>query len=258
MFRCLAITEFHTEMCSGIRNPVSQITLSRAQLATALWSVNTSIPRRYEAYLLAKSVVHCFASLTSLQIVHSVNHGRIVKRGHSHSQPASIMRIKTQAPDPSRGTGKRILCDGDSLTAGLLGNWCAKFEPYAKRLGQLLNTRVDHVGLSGWDTQQMVDALDSPSSEDVKRVRWEPAGLRLALQRAKDDNDPYDVVIIMAGTNNLTTLLPFPALLSVHRLTVSAGCRRQTMLRISSSFTPALQTLARRSFRLRSRGTASS
>eukprot|EP00287_Rhodomonas_sp_CCMP768_P012988 CAMPEP_0196734132 /NCGR_PEP_ID=MMETSP1091-20130531/12957_1 /TAXON_ID=302021 /ORGANISM="Rhodomonas sp., Strain CCMP768" /LENGTH=255 /DNA_ID=CAMNT_0042077593 /DNA_START=290 /DNA_END=1058 /DNA_ORIENTATION=+ len=116
------------------------------------------------------------------------------------------MRIKTQAPDPSRGTGKRILCDGDSLTAGLLGNWCAKFEPYAKRLGQLLNTRVDHVGLSGWDTQQMVDALDSPSSEDVKRVRWEPAGLRLALQRAKDDNDPYDVVIIMAGTNNLTTM----------------------------------------------------
>jgi len=39
-----------------------------------------------------------------------------------------------------------------------------------------------------------------------QRVRWEPAGLRLALQRAKDDNDPYDVVIIMAGTNNLTTM----------------------------------------------------
>lgn len=85
-----------------------------------------------------------------------------------NQQTITTMRMKMQPSDPSRGRGKRILCYGDSLTAGLIGNWCTRFEPYAKRLSQLLDARVDHVGLCGWDTKQMVDAMDSSCSTDVK------------------------------------------------------------------------------------------
>lgn len=127
------------------------------------------------------------------------------------------------------------MCYGDSLTAGLLGNWCAKFEPYAKRLSHLLQSRVDHVGLCGWDTKQMVEAMDSPSSVDVKRVNWEPAGLRLALTRAKEENDPYDVVIIMAGTNNLTTM---PASTNVANLVTLHSCAAEFGAKVVSVAVP--------------------
>mmetsp|Transcript_33025 Transcript_33025/g.51483 ORF Transcript_33025/g.51483 Transcript_33025/m.51483 type:complete len:85 (+) Transcript_33025:207-461(+) len=77
----------------------------------------------------------------------------------------------------------RILCYGDSLTAGLLSNWTTEFEPYSQTLERLIpNSEIDHIGLSGWDTFQMISALDANVAVDVKDVEWKPAGLRAALR----------------------------------------------------------------------------
>ena len=68
------------------------------------------------------------------------------------------------------GSIKRILCYGDSLTAGF---WAGgqKFEPYAftlsnslKSLG--LNVEIDHHGFSGWTTQQLLSGCEENELED--------------------------------------------------------------------------------------------
>lgn len=94
--------------------------------------------------------------------------------------------------------GARLLAYGDSLTAGYCQMGRA-FKPWAPLLCKLLGCAlVDHTGLSGWRTSQMVQALDAPDVADVSDRHW--PGLRHQLRHARA---PYDVVVIMAGTNDL-------------------------------------------------------
>ena len=66
---------------------------------------------------------------------------------------------------------KRILCYGDSLTAG----FCArgqKFEPYAKTLKKELESlgtivEMDHHGFSGWTTEELLDRSDYNKVEKI-------------------------------------------------------------------------------------------
>eukprot|EP00281_Chroomonas_sp_CCMP1168_P013137 CAMPEP_0206280638 /NCGR_PEP_ID=MMETSP0047_2-20121206/38688_1 /ASSEMBLY_ACC=CAM_ASM_000192 /TAXON_ID=195065 /ORGANISM="Chroomonas mesostigmatica_cf, Strain CCMP1168" /LENGTH=434 /DNA_ID=CAMNT_0053710719 /DNA_START=14 /DNA_END=1318 /DNA_ORIENTATION=- len=98
----------------------------------------------------------------------------------------------------------RVLCYGDSLTAGLAGNFVTKYAPYAVRLSELLSCQVDHIGLSGWTTEQMARIVNQPSAVDVKDRKWSDAGLAHALKKALDEGNPYTCVIIMGGTNDLS------------------------------------------------------
>ena len=92
----------------------------------------------------------------------------------------------------SSSTPTRILCYGDSLTAGTAPMQSNLF-PYAPHLESTLkqrgnNVMVRHRGLPGWTSSQMVQDADSST-----------AGLRPAIRAAM----PIAIVIILAGTNDL-------------------------------------------------------
>ena len=96
-------------------------------------------------------------------------------------------------------TTKRILCYGDSLTAGFC-NGGYKFTPYANFLKDKLQAldgesyvEVDYYGFSGWTTKQLLDNAHKDNLRDF--VGKTGPGLVLALQKMK-----YDLVILMAGT----------------------------------------------------------
>ena len=92
----------------------------------------------------------------------------------------------------------RILAFGDSLTAGY-HSMGAAYAPWACTLCQLLGAEVvDHIGLSGFTTAELVRSMDDCSVTDVASRAW--SGLRHKLRSAAV---PYDIVLIMAGTNDL-------------------------------------------------------
>eukprot|EP00802_Teleaulax_amphioxeia_P004644 Tamp_04648.p1 GENE.Tamp_04648~~Tamp_04648.p1 ORF type:complete len:558 (+),score=66.67 Tamp_04648:730-2403(+) len=98
----------------------------------------------------------------------------------------------------AEGRPARVLCFGDSLTAGYWANG-AKFHPYARLASQLLGgVVVDHVGLSGWTSEEMVEALDGDECVDVCDRVWK--GLRVQLASAPQ---PYSHCVILAGTNDV-------------------------------------------------------
>ena len=132
---------------------------------------------------------------------------------------------------------KRVLCYGDSLTAGYK-EMGLSFHPYAWRLKALLGAghEVEHVGLCGWTTLQMQGALDASGSEDVCGKNWGP-GLRARLQDAARRGEPFDVVCILAGTNDLGDVLQNAssvervcgALAALHAAARAAGCETIAM-----------------------------
>ena len=62
-----------------------------------------------------------------------------------------------------------VLCYGDSLTAGYtaLTKYTGEYAPWATHLGDALGLTVEHVGMCGWTTEQMVDGLDGEANVDV-------------------------------------------------------------------------------------------
>ena len=93
---------------------------------------------------------------------------------------------------------KRILCYGDSLTAGFCcGGF--KFTPYAKFLKEQLESmnkeyeyQIDFYGFSGWTTKQLLDNAHNPHLKDF--VGKTGPGIALALKEKH-----YNLVLLMAG-----------------------------------------------------------
>ena len=84
--------------------------------------------------------------------------------------------------EPKNATIARVLCYGDSLTAGYtaLTKYTGEYAPWATHLGDALGVAVDHVGMCGWTAEQMVDGLDGEANVDICDVAHR--GLRLLLQ----------------------------------------------------------------------------
>mmetsp|Transcript_11522 Transcript_11522/g.26733 ORF Transcript_11522/g.26733 Transcript_11522/m.26733 type:complete len:362 (+) Transcript_11522:132-1217(+) len=107
--------------------------------------------------------------------------------------------------DAVKGSGnkpQRILCYGDSLTAGFYnGGRC--FEPYGQTLSQELGCiqgdacDVRVCGLSGKTAMELVHGLESPGMTDIT------GNVGKGLSRLLAEEGPYDLVIIMLGTNDL-------------------------------------------------------
>ena len=76
----------------------------------------------------------------------------------------------------------RVLCYGDSLTAGYtaLTKYTGEYAPWATHLGDALGLTVEHVGMCGWTTEQMVDGLDGEANVDICDVAHR--GLRRLLE----------------------------------------------------------------------------
>lgn len=95
---------------------------------------------------------------------------------------------------------RHILCYGDSLTAG----YCSKgqrFEPYARMLAEKLADagaacKISFCGHSGCTTEEMVHAATS-TLKDVVGLHGK------GLIRILEEEGPFDLVIIMSGTNDM-------------------------------------------------------
>jgi lysophospholipase L1-like esterase len=104
----------------------------------------------------------------------------------SHTRPASV------AMNTTNPRLHRVLCFGDSLTAGTSGR---QFFPYATYLESKLRSmgrrvQVQHLGMPGWTAPQMLEHLDSNRT-----------GLRRAIRAAQ--NPGFSLVLLLAGTNDM-------------------------------------------------------
>lgn len=114
------------------------------------------------------------------------------------------MPVLFQAGGGSPGRKCRILCYGDSLTAGFC-DMGRKYEPYGRALAQALSSarggalcEVLVCGHSGHTVEQMVSNFDSSAVTDIGGMVGK--GLRRIL---KDDAQLPDLVLLMAGTNDI-------------------------------------------------------
>lgn len=114
------------------------------------------------------------------------------------AHPAQSTTAVFSIPAQSVSTpSARILVYGDSLTAGM-----PSFEPYAKTLvsklaEQGISVEVVGCGLCSTTAVEMAHSLDSPHIKDCTG-RTGPGLRRLMAERG-----PFDLVMIMAGTNDL-------------------------------------------------------
>jgi len=95
---------------------------------------------------------------------------------------------------------KKVLCYGDSLTAGFCSEG-RQYEPYGRALAEALSQagascEVSVCGHSGHTTAQMVANLDEIAVSDVGGM------IGKGLRRCLDEIRP-DLVVIMTGTNDL-------------------------------------------------------
>lgn len=117
--------------------------------------------------------------------------------------PSALSRAGSQSPfvpHPALSHPCRILCYGDSLTAGYYANG-KRFSPYGNVLQESLRSlglqcEISICGISGRRADEMVAELDSPVCRDM--VGKLGKGLAYILDR----EGPYDLVILMAGTND--------------------------------------------------------
>jgi lysophospholipase L1-like esterase len=114
------------------------------------------------------------------------------RRGRASSSSSSNASNQRGANSANRLTRQhRVLCYGDSLTAGTTSSDYVPY-PYAPHLEAALqredNVVVRHVGLPGWATSSMLDQVDGP------------AGLRTAIQAISMPS--LSLVVILAGTND--------------------------------------------------------
>lgn len=128
-----------------------------------------------------------------------------VPSGVSEAAPPPLssigpMPVSFGSRAPPGQTAKRVLCYGDSLTAG----FCAEgrqYEPYGRALAEALSAvgvacEVSVCGHSGHTTAQMVANLDELAVSDVGGM------IGKGLRRCLDEIRP-DLVVIMTGTNDL-------------------------------------------------------
>lgn len=110
------------------------------------------------------------------------------------------MPVTFGTAEQSAGAMPRILCYGDSLTVGFASGGNA-FEPYGRALSDAMAElgtvcEVAVCGHSGKTARDMVAGLDSGLSD--------MAGLHgKGLRRILREDGPWDLVLIMAGTNDI-------------------------------------------------------
>jgi len=96
---------------------------------------------------------------------------------------------------------RRILCYGDSLTAGFYNGGTA-FEPYGQTLSRELSAwggqcDVAVCGLSGKTATECVQGMNAPWITDITGRGGK------GIDRILTEEGPFDLVIIMLGTNDL-------------------------------------------------------
>ena len=135
----------------------------------------------------------------------------------------SVVTIDSKPSDLAVRRPPRVLCYGDSLTAGLtaLTKYTGSFAPWGPQLADGLGVRVDHVGMCGWTTEQMLEGLDGEDNVDVCNKSY--FGLRRLLEKGGHTH-----VLLQAGTNDLklsSALEIVERLKQLHTACHAAGAR---------------------------------
>jgi len=124
--------------------------------------------------------------------------------GAVESQFKEVVRTHDR-PNLMEDEEHHILCYGDNLTFGFCSNG-HQCKPYAAALSDAfvragIRCKVSVGGLSGHTARQMAAAVDTPSVTDAQK-QVTGRGLRCILK----EDGPFDLCIIMAGTNDLTLM----------------------------------------------------
>lgn len=150
---------------------------------------------------------------------------------HAAMEPQAWNRQELRVSCPAKcGVGRecllsqRILCYGDSNTAGfcLGGRW---FQPYGRSLAEALTAEgmpceAIVCGLSGLTAADLAARIDAAIIPDV--VGWHGRG----LVRTLEDEGPFDLALIMAGTNDLGLSVP-PETIVKHISQLHAACHKR-------------------------------
>mmetsp|Transcript_64533 Transcript_64533/g.106868 ORF Transcript_64533/g.106868 Transcript_64533/m.106868 type:complete len:380 (-) Transcript_64533:305-1444(-) len=118
----------------------------------------------------------------------------------------------------------RVLCCGDSLTAGFYGSH-THYTPYSAQLSAHLGVPVDQIGRSGWRADEMVNNMTNTMCIDVFRQHGPGLAVQLAAKK-------YDICIIMAGTNDLAANRSAETILS-DVISLHAYCHSQGLRTIA-------------------------
>jgi len=128
--------------------------------------------------------------------------------------PRSAQKEDADSTNDSKCRTKlRVLCYGDSLTAGFCSGG-RRFEPYGQFLSSAMRSagvecEVMICGLSGLTAKEMLDKLNSSAVEDI--IGKTGRGLARFL-----DEDRPDLVVLMAGTNDFALEGPNAAAIFEH------------------------------------------
>jgi len=123
--------------------------------------------------------------------------------GGGSSSELGLQLWSAASEEEEQASCSRILCYGDSLTAGFYSGGTA-FSPYGRALQEALKSlgfqcEVRINGLSGHRADQMLAELDTPVCRDMCGKPGK------GLAHILDNDGDFDLVIIMAGTNDFTT-----------------------------------------------------
>lgn len=127
-------------------------------------------------------------------------------RAGRSSAPAPLPVFGSATPVVAGGPPRpRVLCYGDSNTVGFCQNG-RRYQPYGQALSDALAAawtpcEVTACGLCGLTAKEMVEEVYSA----IIKPRSGPTGKGLA--RLLEDDGPFDLVVIMAGTNDIGTHL---------------------------------------------------
>eukprot|EP00531_Pseudo-nitzschia_arenysensis_P007829 CAMPEP_0116138032 /NCGR_PEP_ID=MMETSP0329-20121206/12557_1 /TAXON_ID=697910 /ORGANISM="Pseudo-nitzschia arenysensis, Strain B593" /LENGTH=245 /DNA_ID=CAMNT_0003632971 /DNA_START=76 /DNA_END=813 /DNA_ORIENTATION=+ len=154
----------------------------------------------------------------------------------------SAKRVKIAAA--SRSIPKRVFCFGDSLTAGTSPPGYDLY-PYARYLEKALNPREDTTettatttakitvewkGFPGWTSQSLL--TDAGLDNFLSNIK---------LEGNEEENPPppFDLAIILAGTNDLahnpSSESIFNSIREIHELALDKGCTQTLALGIPPS-----------------------
>jgi hypothetical protein len=130
---------------------------------------------------------------------------------------ASVLDMPEVGVDIDESCTHRILCYGDSLTAGYCANG-SQYSPYGDTLQDALisvgiQAEVYICGISGHRADQMVAELDDPLCKDMTGHYGK------GLAHILDHDGPFDLVILMAGTNDFSPSQHYRSIeASIHKL----------------------------------------
>mmetsp|Transcript_91436 Transcript_91436/g.212654 ORF Transcript_91436/g.212654 Transcript_91436/m.212654 type:complete len:333 (+) Transcript_91436:44-1042(+) len=130
---------------------------------------------------------------------------------------------------------QRLLAYGDSLTAGY---WChgRRFSPYAATLVSCLLPDITAdawvCGLSSLSAEELVEELDAQRVYDG--VNRKGMGLRRVLR----EHGPFDLALIMAGTNDLGDQRAHPDAIHAHTCALHDACHREGVETVALSVPP--------------------